>query len=203
MASDFERSPAQPSIQQLTSQSALPRRRLLQLGLAGAAMLMVPAVHAKSAFEPLSRPERSLSLLNLHTGERVTTTYWVQGQYLPDALSEIDTVLRDHRSGAVHSMDTELLDVLYTLQQQLNPAQSFHVISGFRSPATNAGLRQQSKGVAKRSYHMQGKAIDIRLPGCALSDLRKLAVNCRAGGVGYYPKSDFIHVDTGPVRRWG
>ncbi|HHO59512.1 MAG TPA: DUF882 domain-containing protein, partial [Thiotrichales bacterium] len=105
--------------------------------------------------------------------------------------------------GDIHPMDTDLLDLLVTLNHKLGGKQPFQIISGYRSPKTNAALHRKSNGVAVRSLHMQGKAIDIRLPGCKLAELRRAALNCRRGGVGYYPKSNFVHVDTGRVRHWG
>jgi uncharacterized protein YcbK (DUF882 family) len=117
-------------------------------------------------------------------------------------IREINHILRDHRTGDVHDMDQGLLDLLYLLQTRVESRQTFQIISGYRSPKTNAMLSGKSKGVAKRSYHMQGKAIDIRLNGCDLKQLHKAALSLKAGGVGYYPSSDFIHVDVGRVRRW-
>ena len=174
------------------------RRRFLQTCLGTTATLASPRLWAS-----LHRnPERVLALKNLHTGESLRATFWVDGHYLKDELRAVDHVLRDHRSGDVHAMDPKLLDQLYLLQQAVGVGGSFHVISGYRSPATNAVLRSNSSGVAKKSLHMLGKAIDIRLPGCRLDRLRKAALALQAGGVGYYPESAFIHVDTGRVRRW-
>ena len=116
---------------------------------------------------------------------------------------DVNRVLRDHRSGDFYPMDPDLLDTLYLLQQSVGVSGAFHIISGYRSPSTNEKLRASGGGgVAKRSLHMQGKAVDIRLPGCGLKDLRNAALELKAGGVGYYAKSNFIHVDTGRVRRW-
>ena len=147
---------------------------------------------------------RSLALENLHTGERLTTEYWAQGQYIPDALAQVDHVLRDFRSGEVHAIAPNLLDLLAVLRVRLETAAPFSVISGFRSPATNAMLRgeHEHSGVATKSLHMQGMAIDIRVPGRPLTGLRDIALAARVGGVGYYPASDFVHVDVGRVRRW-
>ncbi len=197
-----------PSCSGRTPLKAVPsinpsRRHFLKLGIAAAGTLIAPESFAGIRKKELLLPERQLSLLNLHTGESLVTTYWENGQYQTEALSEINNVLRDHRTGDIHPMDTELLDMLTTLQQKLGSNQPFQIISGYRSPKTNAVLHKKSNGVAKRSLHMQGKAIDIRLPGCQLSDLRKAAIACQRGGVGYYPKSNFIHVDTGRVRQWG
>jgi uncharacterized protein YcbK (DUF882 family) len=117
-------------------------------------------------------------------------------------VEEINFILRDHRTGDIHSMDEQLVDLLYVLQSQTGSQGAFHIISGYRSPATNSMLNKRSSGVAKRSYHMQGKAIDVCLPGCDLKNLHAAALSLKAGGVGYYPGSGFIHVDVGPVRRW-
>ncbi len=184
------------------------RRGFLQLGLGATTALFVPNAFAGQssssvAESTIDQPERKLSLLNLHTGEHLKATYWAEGQYQASELKAINHVLRDHRTGDAYQMDNDLLNLLHTLHQKMDSKQEFQIISGYRSPKTNAALNKKSNGVAKKSLHMQGKAIDIRLPGCQLADLRKAAVNCQTGGVGYYPKSDFIHIDTGRVRRWG
>ncbi len=174
------------------------RRDFLKLSAATAATLMAPAALASRA----PAGERALKFYNMHTGEHLTATYWADGIYVPDELAAINHVLRDHRSGHVAKMDPRLFDILYTLQQKTEKQGQFHIISGYRSPATNAKLSSRSNGVAKRSLHMRGKAIDIRLPGIELKHLRQVALNMRAGGVGYYPRSNFIHVDTGRPRFW-
>jgi len=161
-------------------------------------MLLAPAVLAK----PASPAERVLRLQNLHTGESLKATYWAEGRYIAEELAALNRVLRDHRSNETYSMDQRLFDMLYVLQQQVSSNGSYHVISGYRSPKTNAMLNSNSSGVAKRSLHMQGRAIDIRLPGVELKHLRQAALDLKSGGVGYYPKSGFIHVDTGRTRFW-
>lgn len=155
-----------------------------------------------SLSQAATRGQRSLSFYNLHTDERLRATYWADGQYIPEALREIDRVLRDFRTGDVHAMDRKLLDLLVALHARMETREPFAVISGYRSPKTNAMLADASSGVARRSLHMDGKAIDVRIPGRKLADLRKAAVALRMGGVGYYPRSDFVHVDTGRVRAW-
>jgi len=175
------------------------RRRFLQVGLGATASLAMPSAFANI----LSQPERKLSLINLHTGESLNSTYWAEGQYQHSELNAISRVLRDHRTGDTHAMDNDLIDLLNILHHKMDGKQPFHIISGYRSPKTNAALSKNSSGVAKKSFHMQGKAIDIRLPGRKLSALRHAAIDLHIGGVGYYPKSDFIHVDTGRVRQWG
>jgi uncharacterized protein YcbK (DUF882 family) len=174
------------------------RRRFLQACLGATATLTAPGLWASVH----RAPERTLSFRNLHTGEKLHATFWADGDYIREELRAVNHLLRDHRSGDVHPMDPKLLDVLYLLQQSVAVKGAFHIISGYRSPATNQKLRAQSSAVAKKSLHMQGKAIDIRLPGCQLKHLRDAALALKSGGVGYYPDSNFIHVDTGRVRRW-
>ena len=176
----------------------MDRREFLRMGAGLTATLIVQAGFAK----PNAPLERSLGFYNTHTDEVLKTVYWAEGKYQPDGLREINRILRDHRTGDVHRMDERLLDLLYSLQNRTGRKDKFHIISGYRSPATNAMLSARSSGVAKHSYHMQGMAIDIRLPGYDLKKLHKAALALKSGGVGYYPSSNFIHVDVGPVRSW-
>ena len=174
------------------------RRNFLKAATGTTAILLAPAALAK----PSQPQERILRLHNLHTGENLKATYWAEGRYLEEEMAALNRVLRDHRSNETYKMDPHLFDMLHVLQQQLDNHGRFHVISGYRSPNTNAMLNRKSSGVAKRSLHMQGRAIDIRLPGVELKHLRQAALNLKAGGVGYYPRSGFIHVDTGRTRFW-
>lgn len=152
---------------------------------------------------PLDRFDaRFVSFQNTHTGESTKLTYWEQGKYIPDALAEINKVLRDHRTNDVTKMDPKLMDQLFVLRQKLDTNQPFQIISGYRSPKTNALLRSNGRGVARHSLHMTGQAIDIRVPGRSLSQVRLAALSMSAGGVGYYPGPQFVHMDTGRVRRW-
>ncbi len=146
--------------------------------------------------------ERVLKFFNTHTHEELSVAYWSDGKYSKDGLAKLDLLLRDHRANEAVIMDPKLFDQLWAVQQRLQSTDTFEIISGYRSPATNAMLRKRSSGVASRSYHLQGRAIDIRLRGSKTSDLRQAALEMKAGGVGYYPGSDFIHIDTGPVRSW-
>lgn len=145
---------------------------------------------------------RELSFYNRHTGESLKTSYWAEGDYLPEALVNINHILRDHRTNDVLPIELSLLDMLHTLQGVLATPRPFQIISGYRSPKTNAVLSANSGGVAKRSLHMQGKAIDICIEGIRLDQLRLAAISLQRGGVGYYPASNFVHVDTGRVRAW-
>ena len=201
----FHCKPPQTTTQNTANSS---RRQFLKLGLATSAALFAPISFAKvtssSIIETsLTQAERKLSFQNLHTGEQLNATYWAEGQYQSNEINAINHILRDHRTGDTHAIDNELLNMLNVLHEKMDSNKAFQIISGYRSPKTNAALNKKSSGVAKKSLHMRGKAIDIRLPGCQLSDLRNAALNCQAGGVGYYPKSNFIHVDTGRVRHWG
>ncbi len=145
---------------------------------------------------------RSLKFYALHTGESLTTTYWENGRYIPGELDRVNYILRDFRANEVKPIDPALLDLLTRIQHRLGVNEPFQVISGYRSPVTNAMLHANSEGVAVHSLHLEGKAIDITLKGRSLEQLRGAALAQRSGGVGYYPKSDFVHVDTGRIRFW-
>ncbi|ACI99811.1 DUF882 domain-containing protein [Rhodospirillum centenum] len=189
--------------------SAIDRRGLLRglsrLALGAAATLAVPGLIAAPAIAAPSAAakRRSLEFRHLHTNERLRVTYWSEGRYLPDALVDVNHVLRDWRTGEVGDTDPGLLDILFRMQQRLRTTEPFHVICGYRCPQTNAMLASRSGGVATKSLHMVGKAIDIDVPGRQLQQIRQVALDLQMGGVGYYPKSGFVHVDTGRVRHWG
>lgn len=184
-------------------ENGLSRRRFLTLGAGAALALAAGPVLATSGLTTPIHGERRLSFVNLHTGESLKSTYWQDGLYVAEELAAINHVLRDHRVAQAGNMAPELMDLLYKLQQSLGTGQPFHVISGYRSPQTNAMLHSHSSGVASKSRHMRGQAIDIRVPGIDLKHLHKAALEMHAGGVGYYSKSNFVHVDVGPFRTWG
>ncbi len=176
----------------------LDRRRFL--GIAGAVVvggLAWPAEAARRLLAP-----RTLAFQNLHTGESLKTVYFAEGRYLPEAMQHIEWLLRDFRTEQVHAIDPRLLDLLADLHGHLETREPFHVISGYRSPQTNAMLASLGDGVAQNSLHLDGMAIDIRVPGRRLRHVRAAALSLRRGGVGYYPRSNFVHVDTGRVRTW-
>jgi uncharacterized protein YcbK (DUF882 family) len=167
--------------------------------------LSLPAwLMASSASLPADRPPESrLRLLHTHTGERLDVVFKRAGAYIPEALERVDHFLRDHRTGEVHHYDPRLLDLLVDLTAAVGRAGSeIHVICGYRAPWSNEYLRTHTTGVAKHSLHMQAEAIDIRLPGLKTSLFRDAALTLHRGGVGYYSRSNFIHVDVGRVRRW-
>lgn len=145
---------------------------------------------------------RLINLYNIHTDEYLDITYYKNGSYLPDALLRIDQIMIDRRSGDTTAMDTKLIDTLYSLQTLSNTKEPLEIICGYRSPATNAHMSQPGSGVAKHSFHTLGKAADIHIQNLTLEQSRALALTLQAGGVGYYPKSGFIHVDVGPIRQW-
>ena len=149
-----------------------------------------------------TREERVLSFFNTHTSDRLTLPYFADGGYLPGSLARLDQFLRDHRTGEEHPIDPALFDQLHELQRATGTRTPFQVISCYRSPATNAMLCAESGGVARGSMHLQGRAIDIRLTDVKSAVLRDAAIELRRGGVGYYDRSDFVHIDTGRVRTW-
>jgi len=159
-----------------------------------------------SVASPLRRAhaidERRLDFQHTHTGKRLDVAYKRNGEYVPDALNKINAFLQDFRTGESAEIDPELLDLIYDLRQELGGEGTYEVISAYRSPKTNDMLRSRSSGVAKNSQHLLGKAIDVRLTGVELPKLRDTAIAMKRGGVGYYERSNFIHVDTGRVRRW-
>ncbi len=180
----------------------LTRRQILTAGVLGSLVCLAP-VQALAQLSLTGVQERSLSLLNTHTGERLKeVVYWEKGNYIHDALENLNHVLRDHRTNQVHPIDPMTLDLMAAISRKVDAKQPFEIISGYRSPQTNRSLRNNSNGVAKNSYHMQGKAVDLRLPGVPLKTVRKAALDLSMGGVGYYAKSGFVHIDSGRVRSW-
>jgi uncharacterized protein YcbK (DUF882 family) len=170
------------------------------MGAIAAAQLVVPAAALARTTVQLRR--RSLKFYNLHTGESLATTYWQDGEYITGELDRVNYILRDFRANEIKPIDPKLLDLLTQIQHRLGTSEPFQVISGYRSPLTNAMLHANSEGVAVHSLHIDGKAIDISVPGRSLEQLRGAAIAQRVGGVGYYPKSGFVHADTGRVRYW-
>jgi uncharacterized protein YcbK (DUF882 family) len=173
-------------------------RRNFLLGLASASASLV----APGSLLAGSREERVLSLVHTHTRERLTLPYFADGGYLKSGLLRLEAFLADHRTHERHEIDPTLFDLLNDLRLATGTAAPFHVISAYRSPRTNAALRAHSTGVAEGSLHQKGQAIDVRLPDVSSAVLRDAAIELQRGGVGYYRSSDFVHVDTGRVRRW-
>lgn len=183
----------------MTDKHHVARRHFLKRSALAAAGALPLARKAQASVAPAGR---ELAFVHTHTRERVALVYAVEQAYVPDALTTLNRFLRDHYSGAVAPIDPRLFDLLHQVQVLVGGAQPFEVISGYRSPATNETLRTtRGGGVARHSLHMEGRAIDVRLPGVALADLRDAAVSLKSGGVGYYA-GQFVHIDTGRVRRW-
>ncbi|HTT76961.1 MAG TPA: DUF882 domain-containing protein [Candidatus Binataceae bacterium] len=205
------------------------RRRIITTGALGAASMMLagtafaadwirlPSSPLLSADHPdasrlrqaryfppfVHSAPRALAMDNLHTGERIRTVYFEDGQYIPGALQEINYFFRDFRANEVKAIDPRLLDLLHAIHQNLDSSKPFNLISGYRTAATNAMLAARTEGVARHSMHILGRAADINVPDRQLSILQRVALALQFGGVGYYPQSDFVHVDTGRVRHWG
>ena len=178
----------------------LARRAFLRTS--GAALLTLAAPNLVRAAESAAPKLRRLKLHNIHTGEKLAADYCIDGAYEPQALAAINKVVRDFRTGDIHAIDPRLLDLLTDINARMESNSAFEVISGYRSPATNGMLHDRSNGVATKSLHMQGMAMDVRLPGSALTNLHQCALKMGKGGVGFYPTSNFVHVDVGRVRRW-
>ncbi len=183
-----------------TQQKLLSRRRFVQGLGCSIATLALPSI-ATATVDKTYQP-RLLAFDNLHTGEKLALTYFENGRYLSDALQEMNNLLRDHRSGDTFAMDPKLFDLLYAVKNRLGVNKPFQVISGYRSPISNSMLKKTTSGVAQKSLHMLGKAIDIRIEGVNSGTIRNAAIAMRKGGVGYYPESNFVHLDTGRVRFW-
>lgn len=185
--------------------SAIPtRRQFLQAGLAASALLLAPwNAWAKVGKMITELPERTVSLYNVNTGELLSRfIYWQDGNYIKEALDEISYLLRDHRNDTVKPIDPLVIDQVFTLGRTFEAFQPFEIISGYRTEETNQTLRSRSRRVAKHSLHIEGRAIDLRLPGVSTKQLRAAALSLRDGGVGYYPKRSFVHIDSGPIRHW-
>jgi len=178
------------------------RRSFLKSSVVLASALGAPAIARAATAIPVMPAERALRLYNTHTGESLRSIFWAEGKFLPDALKDINRLLRDHRNNAIAPIDPELLVLIDKVSAQFGSQKVLHVISGYRSPESNKMLAENSGGVATHSLHIEGKAIDVRLPGQDLASLHKAALRARGGGVGYYPDSQFVHMDTGRLRSW-
>lgn len=181
----------------LYSTQRIHRRELL---LGALATCLVPFGNAIS--KATDFPELSLKMYNLHTSERIKTVFWEDGEFNLEGLRALNYFLRDHRTGQIKQIDTRLFSILYLLNKKIDNNGEIIVISGYRSPKTNRLLAQNNPAVAKKSYHVKGRAIDIRIPGKSTKVMRDISINLGVGGVGYYSRSDFIHLDTGPRRTW-
>lgn len=180
----------------------IDRRGILKMGLVGLLGAVVPMFPSRSVYAKSNFESWRISFRNSHTGESFSGVYRVGDKYLPEAFHRINYVLRDFRTDEVFPMDPRIIDIVKVLHDRTGSDRPFDVLSGYRSPKTNGMLRGASSGVAKNSFHMYGQAMDIRLPGYNTRSLRDSAKAMKMGGVGYYPRSNFVHVDTGDVRSW-
>jgi uncharacterized protein YcbK (DUF882 family) len=179
-------------------------RRALLGGLTGlAALAATPAFAAAPAILKGAGQFRSLHLVNNRTGEWIDTAFWVDGEYIPDALGAFNHILRDWRQDVVHKIDPRTLDILAATHQMLDTTEPFEIISGYRTKQTNNMLRRRSRGVASNSYHLRGMACDITMQSRSVRQISGAGLELGAGGVGKYSRSDFVHLDSGPVRTWG
>ncbi len=172
------------------------RRGFIKKGLLFGTIAIFPSV------SPAKRLEKRLTLYNIHTGEKLHATFWANGKYIYDEIANIEFILRDYRNNKLHPIDLALLEYMHKLYSIVDAKKEILIISGYRSPETNARLRRWNRGVAKKSFHMRGRAVDIRIPGVHLSFLKYAALMLYKGGVGYYPRSNFLHIDTGRPRYW-
>lgn len=183
------------------SPKEIDRRDLLKLGLLGVLGTVTPLLPAKEAMASNYGSWR-VNFRHAHTKETFNGVYRVGDRYLPEAFERLNYVLRDFRTREVFPMDPRVIDIISIVQAKMPGAGAFDILSGYRSPKTNAMLRRASTGVAKNSFHMYGQALDVRMPGKSTRKIRSIARGLRAGGVGYYPRSNFVHVDTGTIRSW-
>jgi uncharacterized protein YcbK (DUF882 family) len=178
------------------------RREILRMGLVTAAATLIHPHRAIASTRSFLSAERKLTVYNVHFDEYLETVYWRNHRYIPDALAEVNYIFRDRITGKIKDIHPGLLDLLCEVQQRLGYHKPVHIVSGYRTPRANAYLRKTTKGVAWNSLHMYGKAVDIRLPGNSLNSVRRLGIELGQGGVGYYPHSNFVHLDIGSVRYW-
>lgn len=182
---------------------ALTRRGLL--GAAGSALALAatPSWAAAPAILTGKGDIRSVNLYSKRTGESLNAVYWIEGAYIPEVMAEISYLLRDWREDKAISIDHRAIDVLAAAHKLLETSEPYEALSGYRTKRTNAMLRQRSRGVAKDSYHTKGMAVDVKLKSRSVGQMFRAAVACNAGGVGRYSRSNFVHMDCGPVRTWG
>lgn len=185
-----------------TTSSSLTRRALL--GAFAATTLIAAPTFAKAAgFLRGGGDIRRIRMYSGRTGERIDMIYWIDGHYIKDAVKEVHHFMRDWRTDQVKKIDLRTIDIMAASHNLLDANEPYMLLSGYRSPATNAMLRRRSRGVAKNSLHMKGQAADLRLASRSVSQMARAASACKAGGVGRYSRSNFVHMDCGAVRSWG
>lgn len=178
------------------------RNFIMAAGAAAAGVVVAPSFPMPAIALPFAPYKRSLAFHNLRTGDKLDIVYWADGQYIPEATREIARGMRDGRTDQIHTIDNRLVELMQKLRSTLRTSEPIQVICGYRSPETNAMLHETTEGVAPNSLHMEGEAVDLRVIDRPLAYVRRCAVSLKAGGVGYYPHSNFVHVDVGAVRQW-
>lgn len=185
-----------------TASANFTRRGILG-AFAATAVMAAPTYSKAAGFLRGAGDIRSIKMYSGRTGERISMIYWIEGDYIKDAVTEVNRFMRDWRTNDVYKMDLRTIDIMAASQNLLNTDEPYMLLSGYRSPKTNAMLRSRSRGVAKNSLHLKGQAADLRVNGRSVSQVARAAASCRAGGVGRYSGSNFVHMDCGPVRTWG
>ncbi|MBN7786038.1 DUF882 domain-containing protein [Ponticoccus gilvus] len=178
-------------------------RRALLGAFAATTVTAAPTFANAAGFLRGAGDIRRLRMYSGRTGERIDMIYWIEGNYLADAIKEINFFMRDWRTNDVKNIDARTIDLMCASHNLLDCSEPYMLISGYRSPRTNAMLRSKSSGVAKNSRHLRGEAADLRLSSRSVSQMARAAAACHAGGVGRYSGSNFVHMDCGPVRTWG
>lgn len=187
----------------MTSTGSRISRRGLLAAFAATAVTAAPTYSSAAGFLRGGGDIRRLKMYNGRTGESIDTIYWIEGQYIGESMNEVYRFFRDWRNGQVHQIDSRTIDIIAATQNLLDSDQPYTLISGYRSPQTNAMLRSNSSGVARNSRHLRGEAADLRMQGRSVNQMARAAAACQAGGVGRYSGSNFVHMDCGPVRTWG
>lgn len=185
-----------------SAETGYSRRALLGI-FAATAVTAAPSMSKAFGLNRGAGDIRRIKMYSGRTGESIDTIYWVDGDYIPEVLAEVNHFFRDWRNESEHRIDTRTLDILAATHNLLDVSEPYMLLSGYRSPETNAMLRARSSGVARNSRHMVGQAADIRLGSRSVGQISRAALACNAGGVGRYSRSNFTHVDCGPVRSWG
>lgn len=182
--------------------SGITRRAVLS-AFAATAVAAAPTYSNAAGFLRGGGDIRRIKMYSGRTGERIDMIYWIEGQYIKEAVREVNHFMRDWRTGQSHAIDTRTVDLMTAAHNLLETSEPYTLLSGYRSPQTNALLRARSSGVARNSRHMQGEAADLRIHSRSVSQIARAAQACNAGGVGRYSGSNFVHMDCGPVRTWG
>ena len=189
--------------QRMTNKPTVISRRGVLRAFAATALVAAPTYSNAAGFLRGAGDIRRLKMYSRRTGESLDVIYWIEGDYIKDALTEVNWFMRDWRRDRSRAIDTRTVDIIAATQQLLNTSTPFLMLSGYRTPETNALLRKRSRGVAKNSLHMKGQAVDLRMQGKSVRQVATAAASCAAGGVGRYSRSNFVHLDCGEKRLWG